>query len=307
MLFSAVVLGTVLCPVVAFVGVPIAAAGIAGLVYRGRTALAVGAAVAGVAATGAFSVSNVAYAAPVLTVVILAVLLLRTWSLQPVAAILVAVLALAGVAADALYALSRGTTLLASVSKQSHAVVAEMGKAMGNSASSSALAGLDEAAKFVESAWPSTYFQSAVFISALVVVSIVWAARRVDNPLDVGSVSTLDLSPHILWAFVVGLFLLAVSYLSFAASGLVGVVGLNLVLCARTLFFLQGFGVVAGVLDRSGVRFGGRILALAGLILLDAFTLFVSFIGLLDFWVNFRRVPREGVTPATAEPDGRRW
>ena len=82
--------------------------------------------------------------------------------------------------------------------------------------------------------------------------------------------------------------------------------GLNLVLCARTLFVLQGLSVSAGVLDRAGVGLGGRILALAALAALDALTLAVSFIGLLDFWVNFRRLPRDGVTPAAPTPVGGR-
>jgi hypothetical protein len=111
----------------------------------------------------------------------------------------------------------------------------------------------------------------------------------------------------VLWIFVVGLLLLAASYVSTAESSILGVVGLNLVLCARTLFFLQGFSVAAGVLDRAGVGLGGRILALAVLAALDALTLVLSFTGLLDFWVNFRRLPREGAAPTVAEPDGRRW
>jgi len=40
---------------------------------------------------------------------------------------------------------------------------------------------------------------------------------------------------------------------------------------------------------------------LAALAALDALTLVVSFIGLLDFWVNFRRLPRDGVTPAPTQ------
>jgi len=38
-------------------------------------------------------------------------------------------------------------------------------------------------------------------------------------------------------------------------------------------------------------------LALAALAALDAFTYVVSFTGLVDFWINFRRLPRDGVTP----------
>ena len=88
----------------------------------------------------------------------------------------------------------------------------------------------------------------------------------------------------------------------------VGVVGLNLVLCVRTLFFLQGISVAAGVLDRAGVGLGGRILALAALAALDVPTFVLSFTGLLDFWVNIRRLPREGTAPVVTDPEGdRRW
>jgi hypothetical protein len=53
------------------------------------------------------------------------------------------------------------------------------------------------------------------------------------------------------------------------------------------------------VLDRTGVGLGGRILAWAALAVLDAFSAwtFFSFVGLLDFWINFRRLPRDGATP----------
>lgn len=307
MLFAAIVIGTALAPVIAFVGLPIAAAGIAGLAYRGRMALAASAAVAGVAVVGMLNVPAVVFVAPVLAAVVLTVVLLPKRSLQAVAAALVGVLALASMAADALFARSKGTTLPATISQGSQTAVAEMTKAMGASAPAETLRALNDAARLVASAWPSAYFQTAVIIGVLVVFAVVWAARRVDHPLTVPPVSRLDLSPHVLWVFVAGLFLLAGSYVSYPGSSTLGIVGLNLALCARTLFFLQGFSVVAGILDRTGVGLGGRILALAVLAALDAFTLVVSFTGLLDFWVNFRRLPRDGATQTVAEPNGWRW
>jgi hypothetical protein len=33
------------------------------------------------------------------------------------------------------------------------------------------------------------------------------------------------------------------------------------------------------------------------LVIVDLFTLAVSLVGLLDFWINFRRLPRDGATP----------
>ena len=228
--------------------------------------------------------------------------------MQTVVAALVVVLALGEYGCRrACWRGRKGITLSASISKESQTLVAEMTKAMGASAPAETLRALKDAGRLIASAWPSAYFQSAVIVGVLVVVAIVWAARRVERPLAVPPLSRLDLTPHVLWVFVAGLLLLAASYASFAESSVLGVVGLNLVLCARTLFFLQGFSVAAGVLDRAGVGLGGRILALAVLAVLDALTLVVSFTGLLDFWVNFRRLPREGAAPTVAEPDGRRW
>ncbi len=307
MLFSAIVLGTALAPVIAFVGLPIAAAGIAALAYRGHIALAASAAAVGVVVVGMLNVSDMAFIAPVIAAVVLTVVMLPKRSYQTVVAALVVVLALASMAADALLARSKGITLSASISKDSQTLVAELTKAMGASAPADTLSAIKDAGRLIASAWPSAYFQSAVIIGVLVVVAIVWAARRVERPLAVPPLSRLDLTPHVLWVFVVGLLLLAASYASFAGSSVLGVVGLNLVLCARTLFFLQGFSVAAGVLDRAGVGLGGRIFALAVLAVLDALTLVISFTGLLDFWVNFRRLPREGAAPTVAEPDGRRW
>ena len=309
LLFAAIVLGAVLAPVVAFVGMPVAAAGIAGLAYRGHTAYAAAAAVVGVAIVGALHVADVVYLAPVLAAVVVTVLALPKRSLQAVVGSLVAVLTVSSIAADALAARSQGTTLPATVSAQSQSVASDMAKAMGSSASVETLASLKTAAQLLSTAWPSAYFQSAVFVGVLVVVAVVWASRKAGYPLEVAPVSRLDISPHILWAFVVGLLFVAASYTSFSGAAVLGAVGLNLVLCARTLFFIQGFAVVAGLLDRAGVGLGGRIFALAALAVLDALTMVVSFTGLLDFWINFRRLPRDGVTPtAPALPDdGRRW
>jgi len=309
LLFAAVVLGAVLAPVVSFVGLPLAAAGIAGLAYRGHTAYAAMAAAAGVAAVGLIQASSVLFIAPVLAAVVFTVVLLPRRSVQVVAGSLVAIIGVSSMAADALTARSQGTTLPALFSDQARSLVTETAKAMGSSATTETLASLKTFANLLSTAWPSAYFQGAVFVSALVVAAVVWAARKADHPLEIVPYSRFDLTPHMLWVFVVGLLMLAASYASFAGSTAIGALGLNLVLCARTLFFIQGFAVVAGLLDRAGVGLGGRILALAALAVLDAITMFVSFTGLLDFWINFRRLPREGAAPTgmDAEPDGRRW
>jgi hypothetical protein len=285
-------------PQLAVVGLPVAAAGVAGLAYRGKIALAAVAAALGVGAVAALQRIDVVFVAPAVIAILLSVVMLPKRNAQVVGALLVGVLTLASVGFEELLARGQGTTLTAATALQMQAAVGELVKALGSSASAELVSRLKEVAVTMSGAWPATYFESAVVVGVLVIVAIAWAARRAGREVNVPALSQLDLSPHVLWAFVVGLLLLAASYGAFPASKTFAVVGLNLVLCARTLFVLQGLSVSAGLLDRTGVGLGGRILALAALAALDALTLVVSFIGLLDFWVNFRRLPRDGMTPA---------
>jgi hypothetical protein len=284
-------------PQLAVVGLPVAAAGVAGLAYRGKITLAAVAATLGVGAVAALQRIDVVFVAPAVIAILLSVVMLPKRNAQVVGALLVGVLTLASVAFEGLLARGQGTTLTAATALQMQAAVGELVKALGSSASAELVSRLKEVAVTMSGAWPATYFESAVVVGVLVIVAIAWAARRAGREVNVPTLSKLDLSPHVLWAFVAGVLLLAASYGAFSASRTFAVVGLNLVLCARTLFFLQGLSVSAGLLDRTGVGLGGRILALAALAALDALTLVVSFIGLLDFWVNFRRLPRDGMTP----------
>jgi hypothetical protein len=252
----------------------------------------------GIVAVAALQRIDVVFVAPAVVAVVLAVVMLPKRNAQIVGAVLVGVFTLASVAFEELLARGQGTTLTAATALQMQAAVDELVKALGSSASAELASRLKEVAVTMSGAWPASYFETAVLAGVLVIVAIAWAARRAGREVNVPSLSRLDLTPHVLWAFVLGLLLMAASYGTFSASKIFGVVGLNLVLCARTLFVLQGLSVSAGLLDRTGVGLGGRILALAALAALDALTLVVSFIGLLDFWVNFRRLPRDGVTPA---------
>ena len=298
LLSVAVVLGALMTPLVAAVGLPVVAAGVAGLVYRGKVAIAGFAAAFGVSAVFVLQRVDAVFVLPAVVAVLFAVALLPKRSAQVVGAMLVGVITLANIGFEEALARAQGTTLTAATALQLQLAVGQVVKALGTSATAEVVSRLNEVVKMMSTAWPATYFEAALVAGVLVIAAIAWAARRAGQHVNVVPFSRLDLTPHVLWVFVVGLLLLAASYGAFPASKPFGVVGLNLVLCARTLFVLQGLSVSAGVLDRAGVGLGGRILALAALAALDALTLVVSFIGLLDFWVNFRRLPRDGVTPA---------
>lgn len=300
----AVVLGVLVSPALPFIGLPIVAAGLASLAYRGSAVAAAVAAALGVIAVTVVSPPDVLYAAPAVVAVLLTIALLPRWNTQAVGALLTGVLTVAGIAAAEVFALSQHTTLTASIAQSARQVSDALSASLGSSATASTLAWLHKAEALLTAAWPWTYFESAVYVSIIVIAVVAWAARRAGRQLDVPPLGMLDLTPHVLWAFVAGLLLLAASYSHVAGSATLWAVGLNLVLCARTLFFVQGFGVSAGLLDRTGVGPGARIFALAALAVLDAFTLVLSFVGLLDFWVNFRRLPREGSTSAPSAPLG---
>lgn len=299
LLTVAVVLGVLLSPAFPYVGLPIAAVGIASLSYRGSALAAAIACAVGVVGVALVSWPDLAFVVPAVVAILLAVVLLPRWDTQAVGALLIGVITLAGIGGAALYAASQHTTLTASIAQSAKEASAAVTAALGSSATTGTTEWLATATKLVSAAWPWTYFEVAVLTAVLVIAVVTWAARRVGRELPVPALAQLDLTPHVLWAFVAGLLLLAASYAQSPATNVLWVLGLNLVLCARTLFFLQGFSVSAGVLDRAGVGLGVRILALAALAVVDAFTLVLSFVGLLDFWVNFRKLPREG---SEAEP-----
>jgi hypothetical protein len=213
---------------------------------------------------------------------------------QWVGAMLVAVIGAAGAARDFVYYRASGSSITSELAREIDRWAAQTAQAAASSGSAQALR---ETANMLLTLVPMMYFFTGLVTAVVVIAAIRWAANRSGRAVMVPTLSQLDLTPHILWPFIIGLFALAASYGPVANSGLWRAVGLNLVLCVRVLFALQGFGVAAGVLERTRVGPGGRILALAALAVLDVFTLAVSFIGLVDFWVNFRRLPRDGATP----------
>ena len=302
LLSAAIVLGVVIAPQIAILGLPIAAAGIAGLAYRGRALPATIAAALGVAAVAVLQPADVVMAAPAITAVLLAVALLPKLDIQVVGAMLVTVFGLAGAAQETLLFRAQGTTAAAWITVQLNDALVQAEKSAGPSATPETIQQMRDFVHTLVTLIPTVYFMTGFLSAIAVITAIAWAARRSGRTINVPRFSRIDLSPHVLWPFVAGLFLLAASYSAMPGAAIVGAVGLNLVLCVRMLFLLQGMSVAAGVLDRTGVGLGGRILALAALAALDVFTYAVSFTGLLDFWINFRRLSRDGVTPVTPAP-----
>jgi hypothetical protein len=299
LLSAAVVLGVVLSFEFSLVGLPLAAMGVAGLTYRGRiVGAAIGSAI-GVAAVAVIQSASVLFVAPAAAATLLAVVMISRFDAQWVGAMLTAVLSISGAGRDYVLLKAEGTSLYALLSAELNKAVAQQASVAGDAATAQAMR---DAVTTMLSLIPAIYFITGLVVAIAVIASIAWAAKRSGRTVKIPALARLDLSPHALWPFVVGLFALAASHASISHAATWGTVGLNLVFCVGALFGLQGLGVAAGVLGRTNVGLGGRILILAALAVLDAFTHTISLVGLVDFWVNFRRLPRDGATPSSPMP-----
>ena len=296
LLSGALVLGVVLSMVFPLIGLPMAAMGAAGLTYRGQVlGAAVGSAI-GIAVVGITDTGSMLFVAPAVIAVLLAVVMLSRVDAQWVGAMLTIVLTVAGAGSQYLILKAQGQSLASALSAQFNQAIAQDTQLAGGSAGAQTMR---QAAALMLQLIPTWFFISGLVMAIAVIIALAWAAKRSGRTVKVPKLSQVDLTPHVLWPFVAGLFALAASHAPIANAETWGVVGLNLVWCAGAVFTLQGLGVSAGVLDRTGVGLGGRILAWAALAVLDAFSAwtFFSFVGLLDFWINFRRLPRDGATP----------
>jgi hypothetical protein len=294
------------------VGLPIAAAGLAALVYGRRMVLALSAsaiagALAGLVAhqaglyvivlplTGSSVGAWGPYAFTALTVASLAlvgpgmVALMR--SVSPSRAIAIVVLGLSSMQAAVLWslAMTAGQTVPALVG----GVVAEVAAQTG------AFADMEEA---IVSSWPGLLVSMNAFTAVVVAVIVGRAGVRrgaVVRPLP--PLARVDLDPRMAIVPIVAIALLAAGRIPASFAPALDAVGVNVLIVARWVFFLQGVAVFAELYERAGFS---RMTRVAGYVLLgvtEALLPLVSLTGLADIWLNMRRLPRDGASPEAVE------
>ena len=301
LLSGAVLLGGVFAPTLPMVGLPIAAAGLAALVYRGRPTVATFAAGMTVAFGAFVHLPDVVFLAP--TFVALLVIIGGMRNRSPLVAIvpLTAVVALGSIGSTVVYATLRGETFLAFMKERTDAAVEAFVTTAGGVGADGTIAGVEPEmlADLMYRLWPADYFTTALLGAALAVVAAGWAANRVGAEVRrLPRLDVLDLSPHVIWPFIAAFALLAAARIVEDPQGIVTGAGLNLLIGVRMLLLAQGMGVVSSFYRRIGLGVLARRTGYVLLLIVDAVLPVVSMVGLIDFWANFRKLPRDDSSSA---------
>lgn len=152
---------------------------------------------------------------------------------------------------------------------------------------------VDRTVELLGMVWPLIYVSrgAVVVVGALVGLMI---ARRDTYQRVYQAFTRYDMP---LW----GVVLLIASLLGFAAEAglaqcpeVVGVAALNVLLCLRVLFFIQGLAVGMSVMDARHWGPVCRVVAITAMLLAEMGLCAVCVFGVLDVWANFRRLARKG-------------
>lgn len=307
LLSGAVVFGGVAAPVLPLIGFPLAAAGLAGLIFRGRVVVA--SLVAGLAvALGTFMApTDAALLTPAFVALLFAVAGMRQRSALGSVAFLTVAFAAGAIARTALVAWLRETTFIALTREGVEAAVESFVVASGSAGGDGTILGVDPEmlTDLMVRLWPVDYFASALLVAVVTVAVAGWAATRSGAEVRrLPRLDALDLSPHVLWPFI-GAFAFLAAGRVMADGTLATTIGLNLLLGVRLLLLAQGLGVASAFYRRVGLGGLMRGIGYVLLVMADTVLPLVSMVGLIDFWANLRKLPREDAVPGETLEDGR--
>jgi uncharacterized protein YybS (DUF2232 family) len=306
LLSGAVLLGGLTAPVMPAIGFPMAAAGLAALVFRGRVTLAAFAAGMAVALGTFMAPPEAVLLTPAFVALLFAVSGMQRRSALANITLLTAVFSAGSLASAVFIAWLRGTTFLAQTRESAEAAVAAFVETAGGVGTDGTLAGVDPQvlADTMFRLWPLDIFATSLLAAVLSVAVAGWAANRTGAAVKrLPRLDVLDLSPHVLWPFIGAFAFLAAGRVMGDGSA-ASTVGLNLLLGVRLLLLAQGLGVISAFYRRVGLGKLARGLGYVLLLLADSVVPLVSIVGLIDFWANFRKLPREDSPSAGRLEDG---
>lgn len=296
LLSGAVLLGGLLAPMLPIVGMPLVGAGLSALVFRGRSTVAAFAVGVTVVAGTFLAVADAVFLIPALLSLLMVVSRMETLQALNGVLALTVTFGLGAVGSAAVHAALQGTTFLDQTREAAEAAVDTLTTVAGDAVVDGALYGMqtEGLADLMVRLWPVDYFVTALMSATLAVVAAGWAATRAGARVKrLPRIDKLDFSPHVLWPFIGAFALMAAGRIAGETAGPLNTIGLNLLIGVRLLLLAQGLGVVAAFYRRLNL---GRLARGTGYVLLviaDSILPLVSMVGLIDFWANFRKLPRE--------------
>lgn len=160
------------------------------------------------------------------------------------------------------------------------------------------VANADQMVQVFTDFWPGLIVAANTIVALLVVVVVGITGARFGASLKrIPPLAMLDLDVRLVLMPIVAVALLAAGRIPVGIAPTLEIVGKNLLMVARMVFFLQGVAVFAGLYERA--KFS-RPVRMAGFVLLgvtEALAPAVSLTGLADMWLNLRRLPRDGNPP----------
>lgn len=301
------ILGAFLALGVPFLGVPVAAGALAGLWYRGRRVTTLALAVVAGALTFLIDPAGPFYVTPWLLIAgpLVALLIERR---TVATAVLVSTVLMTLVWAGLLVGVSTADGTSVNDYMRSLVKTATQPALDSVTGTTSEARATREQITLVEGTfvrlWPTVIWIMSFFTTLGTVLAVSISARSsgvaVKSPPEL---DRLDLSPHVVWGLIVGGGLLAAdTFLGGWNGGVLGVAGENLLRVTQWVLFLQGVAVFASMYKRAGFSRLSKALGYVLLGITEAFLPLVSLTGLVDMFVNVRKLPRDGVAETTAPP-----
>lgn len=192
-------------------------------------------------------------------------------------------------AIDAGVAASAGTTVWGEMQAAGDELMAIISSSSGGQIDVSSL---EEAWNISIMIWPFSYFFQGVLFVALVRFVSRLACKRFGVAYNDRPFWKFDIAFGVLIPVIAGIVCLIVSSAAGDHSAIVQQVGVNLLMCARVLLVIQGLAVLAGVMQRMNWSTVIKALVIAVFLFMEMSFLVLALIGLVDLWINFRKLPR---------------
>lgn len=288
----AVAIGTALLSTFPLFGIALLAGGLALSLDSGNRAGAISALLGGIVYAALVAPGTAVFVAVASIGTYVSMYALRTESMTGVGARLAAVLSVAGIANALFGAWMTGSTVDSILTRNTDQVVASFSQ-VDPAASDAVVEALRTGASTAVAIWPALHVVQGVIMAIVALIAIRWVARRDGIAGRLGGFAHVDLSIHIVWPLVVGLVLWALGRFSIPYAGIVDRIGMNLLVVARTLLAVQGFAVLTAFADGRDWKAPGRLAGAVLALVLESIAWFISGIGLVDMWMNFRRLERD--------------